>query len=127
MPNFDGLTMFVSSTATNGVVDTATRLYFRQIGDRVIARYAGGNVLRGLLVGRGGGERLAFRYAQRERDGSIQGGRSTCDVIQHEGRTRIIEHFTWTTRAGSGANVFDEVIDSHARLLAPAVIRDEHQ
>ncbi len=53
----------------------------------------------------------AFRYAQRERDGSIHGGRSMCDLAQHEGRTRVIEHFAWTTRAGSGENVFDEVID----------------
>ena len=103
--------MYVSSTAANGVVDAATRLSFRQTGERVIARYAGGDVLRGLLVGRSGGGRLVFRYAQRERDGTIHGGRSTCDVVKHEGRTRVIEQFTWTTRAGSGVNVFDEVVD----------------
>ncbi len=103
--------MYVSSTAANGVVDAATRLSFRQTGDRVIARYAGGDVLRGLLVGRSGGGRLVFRYAQRERDGTTQGGHSICDVLEHEGRVRVVEHFTWTTREGSGENVFDEVIE----------------
>jgi hypothetical protein len=114
MTNLDGLTMYVSSTATNGVVDTATRLHFRQSGDRVIARYDGGNVVRGLLIGRCGASRLVFRYAQRERDGTIQGGRSECEVLEHAGRKRIVEHFTWSTRAGSGTNVFDEVADASA-------------
>jgi hypothetical protein len=100
--NLDGLTMYVGSTATNGVVDTATRLRFRQRGDRVIARYAGGHVERGILVGRVVADGLIFRYVQRERDGLIQGGRSTCELMTHEGRTRIIEHFEWSTRAGGG-------------------------
>jgi hypothetical protein len=26
-----------------------------------------------------------------------------------DGRTRIVEHFTWGSRAGSGTNLFDEV------------------
>jgi hypothetical protein len=112
--NLDGLTMYVSSTAANGVVDTATRLYFRQSGDRVIARYDGGNVARGLLIGRCGAGRLVFRYAQRERDGTIQGGRSECEVTEQAGRKRIVEHFTWSTRAGAGTNVFDEVADASA-------------
>ena len=44
MHNLDGLTMFVSSTATNGVVDDSTHLRFSQRGDRVFARYSGGRV-----------------------------------------------------------------------------------
>ena len=108
MKNLDGLTMYVSSTAANGVVDAATRLHFRQTGDRVMARYAGGNVVRGLLMGRCARDRLEFRYAQRERDGMIHGGRSTCELLEHEGRVRIVEHFEWSTRTGSGVNVFDE-------------------
>ena len=32
----DGVTMRVSSTASNGVVDAATRLVFRQHGQRVV-------------------------------------------------------------------------------------------
>src|SRR5947209_18303369 len=51
MINFDGRTMFVSSTATTGVVGEDTRLYFKQRGQRVVARYAGGRVKRGWLVG----------------------------------------------------------------------------
>ena len=110
--NLDGLTMYVSSTSVSGVVDASTRLRFRQTGDRVIARYAGGSVRRGMLVGRVAGTGLTFRYAQCEHDGRIHGGRSDCEVLEHAGRVRIIEHFEWSTRAGSGVNVFDEVPDA---------------
>ena len=108
MTNLDGVVMFVSGTASNGVVDRQTQLRFSQRGDRVVARYAGGHIERGCLAGRWKDGRLTFRYAQRESDGVIHRGSSVCDVLEHEGRTRIVEHFTWTTRAGSGVNVFEE-------------------
>jgi hypothetical protein len=110
--DLDGLTMFVSSTAANGVVDSSTRLHFSQHGTRVFAWYAGGNVARGWLVGRLAGNGLAFRYAQREASGVIHGGKSVCAVQRLEsGRTRIIEHFAWSTRPGIGTNVFDELVE----------------
>jgi hypothetical protein len=110
MLNLDGLTFFVSATADTGVVGSDTRLRFSQVGSRVYARYAGGDVLRGWLVGRWVGERVEFTYAQREGDSTIHGGRSACDVERKsDGRIRITEHFAWTTRSGSGINVFDQV------------------
>ena len=109
MTNLNGLTMFVSSTAAGGVVSSGTHLHFSQRGTRVFARYSGGTVARGWLVGRWTDGQLTFRYAQCEGGTAIHGGRSVCDVQHLDGRTRIIEHFTWTTRAGSGTNVFDEV------------------
>jgi hypothetical protein len=111
MHNFDGLTMFVSNTAATGVVDASTRLRFSQRGDRVFARYAGGCVTHGWLVGRIAGEQLAFRYAQQEDGDGIHAGTSVCDIIRcDDGRLRLIEHFTWSTRPGAGVNVFDEVL-----------------
>ena len=102
--------MYVSSTAAAGVVSGDTRLHFTQRGERVFARYAGGNVARGWLVGRWRDGRLMFRYAQSEATQAIHGGHSLCDVERlPDGRVRLLEHFTWSTRAGSGTNVFDEV------------------
>ena len=110
MRNLDGRTMFVSTTAADGVVSAETRLHFAQRGRRVVARYAGGRVLRGWLVGRWDGDILRFRYAQREESSTIHGGQSVCVVEERaDGRLRLIEHFTWSTRSGSGANVFDEL------------------
>lgn len=110
MMNLDGLTMFVSSTAATGVVSAQTRLHFAQRGERVCARYAGGSVSHGWLVGWCAGSTLRFRYAQCEDGRSIHGGESVCDVQQlSDGRVRIIEHFAWSTRPGSSINVFDEL------------------
>jgi hypothetical protein len=108
--NLDGRVLSVSSTASRGVVDSNTLLRLRQQGDRVFGRYGGGSVRRGYLVGRIEGHRLSFRYAQVEGSGQIHGGASVCEVLyQADGRARIVEHFTWRTREGSGTNVFDEV------------------
>ena len=110
MISLDGLTMFVSSTAATGVVSDGTRLHFMQRGHRVAAQYSGGSVARGWLVGRCDGNTLRFRYAQRETGSAIHAGHSVCDVQRREdGCVRVIEHFIWCTRPGSGVNIFDEV------------------
>ncbi|MEO8621828.1 MAG: hypothetical protein ABI625_12235 [bacterium] len=110
MIDFDGLTMFVSSTAATGVVSGETHLHFTQRGRRVVARYAGGQVARGWLAGRCVDSTLRFRYAQREDDGRIHAGDSVCEVVRRaDGRLRVIEHFTWRTREATGTNVFDEL------------------
>jgi hypothetical protein len=102
--------MFVSATAANGVVSGETHLHFTQRDDRVVARYDGGRVQRGWLVGRWIGDVLRFRYAQREDTPAIHGGHSICVAEERpDGRLRLIEYFTWTTRPGSGVNVFDEL------------------
>ena len=108
--NLDGKVMYVSATASQGVVGAETRLCFYQKGSRVLARYSGGAISRGCLVGRLEGSELVFRYAQVESSGEIHGGRSICEVTRlQDGRTRIVEHFTWRTRSGSGDNVFVRV------------------
>jgi hypothetical protein len=108
--NLDGAVMCVSSTDDRGVVDAKTRLHFAQKGSRVFARYDGGTVTRGCLVGTLSGQELIFRYTQLEGSGKIHGGRSICEV-QRTAQTgvRVIEHFTWRTRSGSGTNIFDEI------------------
>jgi hypothetical protein len=108
--NLDGLEMYVSATAENGVVGSDTRLRLAQRGSTVFGRYAGGSVLRGCLIGTLDGDRLAFRYLQLEVPHAFHGGSSVCEVQRRaDGRIRLVEHFVWRTRRGSGTNVFDEV------------------
>ncbi len=108
--SLDGLVMYVSSTDARGVVGADTRVRFVQKGARVLGRYSGGRVRRGCLAGTLSGPELVFRYAQAEASGEIHGGASVCTVERRpDGRVRILEHFTWRTRRGSGTNVFDEV------------------
>ena len=78
--NLDGAVMYVNSTDDRGVVDAKTRLHFTQKGSRVFARYAGGLVKRGCLVGTISESELVFRYTQLEDSGQIQCGRSICEV-----------------------------------------------
>jgi hypothetical protein len=108
--NLDGAVMYVISTDDRGVVDAKTRLYFTQKGSRVFARYAGGLVKRGCLVGTISESELVFRYTQLEESSQIHGGRSICEVHwSEETGLRVIEHFTWNSRTGSGTNIFAEV------------------
>jgi hypothetical protein len=105
----DGLEMIVSSTAAEGVVGPETRIRFTQRGSRILGRYSGGRVVRGYLVGEFTGEQLTFRYLQREVSAGIHGGESHCEVRRGPlGRIRIVEHFRWASREGSGTNVFEE-------------------
>jgi hypothetical protein len=108
--NLDGVVMCVSSTAEQGVVGAGTRLCFTQKGARVMGRYSGGAISRGCLVGRLSGSELVFRYAQVEASGEVHAGRSVCEVARRaDQRIRIVEHFAWSTRVGSGINVFEEI------------------
>jgi hypothetical protein len=108
--NLDGAVMYVSSTDDRGVVDAKTRLYFIQKGSRVFARYAGGRVKRGCIVGTISESELVFRYTQLEGSGQIHCGRSVCEVQwSEEAGLRVIEHFTWSSRCGGGTNIFAEI------------------
>jgi hypothetical protein len=107
--SLDGVEMYVTSTATQGVVGAGTRLRFQQRGSRVLGRYAGGAIRRGCLVGRVSGGSLVFRYAQVEASGQVHAGRSVCEIFRTApGGLRVVERFVWTTRDGRGTNVFDE-------------------
>lgn len=108
--NLDRVVMCVSSTADQCVVGPGTRLCFTQKGSKVMGRYSGGAVSRGYLVGTLLEAQLVFRYAQVEVSGEIHGGRSVCEVERRpDRRIRIVEHFAWRTRSGSGTNVFEEI------------------
>lgn len=78
--SFSGVRMRVVSTAEHGEVNTETLFEFAQDDSIVSARYAGGNVRLGYLVGATSAEGLRFRYAQVDNRGVLDGGHSTCEV-----------------------------------------------
>ena len=109
-PSLDGRRMRVRSTDAAGVVGAGTRLHFIQEGARIAARYAGGSIRRGWLVGRREDNTVTYRYAQVEASGELHAGRAVCEVhVLSDGRLRMREHFHWTTRPGTGTNEFEEV------------------
>jgi len=106
---FEGVRMRAVATGASGSVGADTLFTFGQRGTTVWARYAGGAVPLGYLVGTLSAGRLAFRYAQVDLLGEVHGGRSVCDV-EHlpDGRLRLLEHFQWESREGSGTNIIEE-------------------
>ncbi len=49
--DFNGRRMCTASTASTGVVSSDTVLVFEQVGDVVSARYRGGSIVDGYLIG----------------------------------------------------------------------------
>ena len=115
--HLDGLRMNAVQTAPNGVVNHETVFQFCQDGQRVHATYAGGQVARGSLVGMVNDAAFEFCYCQMHVDGTIDSGRSQCELRRNEqGLVQIVEHFEWSE--GTGTNVIQELRDA-ANDVAP--------
>jgi hypothetical protein len=98
------------TTAEKGVVSAETVVEFAQEGSVVWARYAGGEIRLGYLVGVISDDSLRFRFIQLDNSGRLDGGHSDCEIVRPDGgRMRLIEHFNWDSREGSGTNVFEEI------------------
>lgn len=110
-----GRRMRVTSTDSGGVVSGETILEFEQTSDVVSARYRGGTIIDGYLVGNldPTGTSLRFCYVQVDLRGNVDAGASTGTIDQmQDGRLRLIEEFQWFTRSGRGTNVFEEIRDT---------------
>jgi hypothetical protein len=103
--------MNVIQTAANGVVNEHTIFSFSQNNDLVQATYSGGKIRMGFLVGILQKDKLSFSYCQLQLDGKLDNGRSECNLeIGENGKVRLIEHFTFTSRnEEAGINVFQEL------------------
>jgi len=78
--SLNGRRMHVVSTDERGEVNTETLFEFTQEGAVVSARYAGGKVRLGYLVGTMSAEVLRFRYVQVDNSGRLDSGYSTCEI-----------------------------------------------
>ena len=108
--SLNGIRMRAVATAEKGVVSAETVVEFAQEGPVVWARYAGGKIRLGYLVGLISDVSLRFRFVQLDDAGRIDGGHSDCEIVRPGGgRLRLIEHFNWDSREGSGTNVFEEL------------------
>jgi hypothetical protein len=108
-PELTGVRMKVIATADTGVVSSETELVFEQVGAIVSARYRGGSIMDGYLIGHLEGMTLHFRYIQADFAGRIDAGVSEGRFERLlDGRLRMTEEFQWTTRPNGGTNVFEE-------------------
>ena len=93
-----------------GDVGAETEFRYRQAGDLVWARYSGGAVRLGFLVGTSDGAELHLRCTHVDTSGATATGAST-DRIERldDGRVRLHETWAWDSRDGSGTATLEEV------------------
>jgi hypothetical protein len=106
----DGLVLAPVSDQAPGQVGTGTRFAYHEEDGVVWADYAGGDIVRGHLVGTREGDRLDFRYVQLGHDGTTASGHCVSLVVElPDGRVRLEETWTWESRPGSGTSVVEEL------------------
>jgi hypothetical protein len=106
----DGLVLAPVADQAPGQVGTRTRFVYHEEGGTVWADYAGGDIVRGHLVGTREGDRLDFRYVQLRRDGTTASGHCVSLVVElPDGRVRLEETWTWESRKGTGTSVVEEL------------------
>lgn len=112
IPSLDGLRMRAVVTADQGSIDTRTLFEFSQDGHMVSARYAGGSIRLGYLIGTRRENTLTFRYAQVHESAQTEAGHSIGEIrVTSKARIRVLERFTWDSRSGSGTNVLEESLE----------------
>lgn len=100
-----------SMNTINGEVSEETLFEYYQDGDIIWGTYGGGQVVRGVLLGRmNRNGNIAFQYMQHSKDGGIYTGtsKSTTEFL-NDGRIVLYEDWEWTgNRSGGGRSVIEE-------------------
>jgi hypothetical protein len=110
-PSLDGRRFHAVADVEGGDVGAETIFEYVEDGDVVHARYAGGAVRLGFLVGTREGDALRFRYAQVRADGTTASGRCESRIeLLDDGRLRLHETWAWESQPGAGTSVVEEVL-----------------
>ncbi|WP_328909703.1 hypothetical protein OG230_09475 [Streptomyces sp. NBC_00234] len=108
--SLDGLVLSPVADQAPGQVGTRTRFTYHERDGVIWAEYAGGDVLRGHLVGTRAGDVLDFRYVQLKHDGTTSSGHCVSTVVGlPDGRVRLAERWRWESQEGSGTSIVEEV------------------
>jgi hypothetical protein len=101
---------FVAVENVAGEGSAATAFEYHQDGDLVWARYSGGAIRLGFLVGTRTGDRLEIRYSHLNIDGGTANGRcSTVIGRDSDGFLTLDEKWQWESRPGRGTSLLREV------------------
>src|SRR4051795_997722 len=110
-PSLHGRRFRPATEVSGGDVGTETVFEYVEDDGIVHARYGGGAVRLGFLVGTRDGDVLRFRYAQVRADGSTAAGRCESRIeTLPDGRLRLHETWAWESQEGAGTSVVEEVI-----------------
>jgi hypothetical protein len=110
LPSLDGRVFRVAEMGEQGEASAATTFEYYERGGVVWARYAGGAVRLGFLVGTREGDRVDFRYSQLNEGGETSNGHCSSTIsLLPDGRLRLDEDWTWESKAGAGVSAIEEV------------------
>jgi hypothetical protein len=110
--SLDGLVLAPVADQAPGQVGTRTRFAYHEKDGEIWAEYAGGDVVRGHLVGTRAGDRLDFRYVQLKRDGTTSSGHCVSEVVElPDGRVRLDETWEWESQPGSGTSGVEQLTE----------------
>src|ERR1051325_2740349 len=110
LPSLEGRRFAPSERADEGAAGADTIFEYHEADGVVWARYEGGEVRLGFLVGVRADDRLEFRYSQLNRAGETANG--TCStLISQDGRGGLVlsETWHWESKTGSGTSVLREL------------------
>jgi hypothetical protein len=109
--SIDGLTFSGADEKPEAGEATAETVFEYHERDGVIwARYEGGPVRLGFLVGSRDGDRLDFRYSQLNDKGETSNGRcSTTVSVLSDGRVRLDQDWAWESKPGAGRDAIEEL------------------
>lgn len=103
--SLDGRLFRGAEMADTGEASAATVFEYHEADGVVWARYHGGAVVLGFLVGTREGDRLEIRYAQLNDRGETATGRcSTTISVLEDGTLRLDEDWAWESKPGAGTS-----------------------
>jgi hypothetical protein len=107
--SLDGRTLVGVANAEDGEVSGDTRFQFTQDGEQIYARYSGGTIVDGHLLGTFDGHHWDIRYVQINESGDTATGHSRGIVSElDDGRVRVEDEWEWDSKPGSGKSVLEE-------------------
>jgi hypothetical protein len=110
-PSLDGRRFRSAADVAGGDVGTETIFEYAEAEGIVHARYGGGAIRLGFLVGTRDGDTLRFRYAQVRADGTTATGRCESRIeALGDGRLRLHETWAWESQDGAGTSVVEEIL-----------------
>lgn len=110
-PSLDGRRFRHAEMSAEGEGGAATVFEYHEQDGVVWARYQGGAVRLGFLVGVRKGDSLEFRYSQVHDLGGTSNGRcSTTISTLADGRLRLDEAWAWESKPGAGTSASEEIV-----------------
>ena len=111
VPSLDGRRFRHAEMSAAGEGGTGTVFEYHERDGVVWARYQGGAVRLGFLVGVRRGDSLEFRYSQVNDAGETSNGRcSTTISTLPDGRLRLAEEWAWESKPGAGTSASVEIV-----------------